>query len=29
VDDWKNSDWPEVLEAARQIFVEEGGFELQ
>jgi len=29
VDDWKNSDWPEVLESARQVFMEEGGFELE
>jgi hypothetical protein len=26
VDDWNNSDWPEVLEAARQVFMKRGGF---
>jgi hypothetical protein len=29
VDDWNNSDWPEVLEAARQVFMQQGGFKLQ
>ena len=29
VDDWNNSDWPEVLEAARRVFMERGGFELK
>ena len=28
-DDWKNSDWPEVLEAARKLLFEQGGFQLQ
>lgn len=29
VDDWNNSDWPEVLEAARQVFMEQGRFKLR
>jgi len=26
-EDWNNSDWLEVLEAARRVFMEKGGFE--
>ena len=28
-DDWNNSDWPELLEAARQVFMEQGGFRIR
>lgn len=27
VDDWNNSDWPEVLEAARVVCMKQGGFD--
>lgn len=27
--DWNNSDWPELLEAAREVFMQRGGFELR
>jgi hypothetical protein len=29
VEDWNNSHWPEVLEAARQVFMKQGGFKLR
>jgi hypothetical protein len=29
VDDFNNSDWPEVLEAARTVFMERGGFTIR
>jgi hypothetical protein len=28
VADWNDSDWPEVLEAARRVFMEQGRFEV-
>lgn len=28
LDDWNDSDWPEVLEAARLVFMKQGGFSL-
>ena len=29
LDDWNNSDWPEMLEAARRVFMQKGGFNLK